>query len=89
MVNVETPPKMLHIRRDRFLTLLGSVIIFVTFVLQEGISENLRDLVSNVGTAENLFILRHDTVSRAANRISWPEEPEEDTPEDRINDIAA
>jgi hypothetical protein len=50
----------LHIRRDRFLTLFGSLIVFVTFVTKEGISDSLKDLVSSVENAHNLFTIRED-----------------------------
>jgi hypothetical protein len=56
--------KALRIRRDRIFTLLGSLVIFATFVVKEGIGENLKDLVSSIETAENLFILREDTAFR-------------------------
>jgi hypothetical protein len=55
-------------RRDRFLTLLGSVIIFVTFIVKEGISESLKDLVSSIDTAENFFVLREDIAFRSSKR---------------------
>jgi hypothetical protein len=59
--------KVLRIRRDRFLTLLGSLIIFATFIVKEGISENLKDLVSSIETAENTFTLRQETAYRLSN----------------------
>ena len=65
-----------HDRRSRFLTLLGSLIIFATFVVKEGISENLRDLVSSIDTAENLYIMRDDMLQRTNTHIESAKEPE-------------
>jgi hypothetical protein len=50
-------------RRDRFLTLLGSLIIFATFVVKEGVGENQKDLVSSIAMAQQSFILRGDIAS--------------------------
>ena len=61
--------RILHIRRDRFLTLLGSVIIFVTFIAKEGIGESLKDLVSAMDLAESRFVLRQDIASTVRNRL--------------------
>jgi hypothetical protein len=64
--------KAFYIRHDRFFTLLGSLIIFVTFVVKEGISDNLKDLVSSIQTAENMFSLRQETAYRLNNDKSLP-----------------
>lgn len=64
--------KMSHLRLNRFLTLLGSLIVFVTFVAKEGISDNLKDLVSSIETAENLFTLRQETTYRLSSAKSLP-----------------
>jgi len=48
-------------RHPRFFTVLGALIIFATFIVKEHISERLRDLVTSIGDAQNLFVLREDT----------------------------
>jgi hypothetical protein len=65
-------PKMSHLRPNRFLTLFGSLIVFVTFVAKEGISDNLKDLVSSIETAENMFTLRQETAYRLSSAKSLP-----------------
>jgi hypothetical protein len=65
-------PKMPHVRLNRFLTLLGSLIVFITFIAKEGVSDNLKDLVSSIGTAENLFTLRQETTYRVSSAKSLP-----------------
>jgi hypothetical protein len=65
-------PRTLHIRHDRFFTLLGSFIVFATFVVKEGISENFKDLVSSIQTEENMFSVRQETAYRLSNGKSLP-----------------
>jgi hypothetical protein len=53
-------PDTFYIRHDRFFTLLGTVIIFITFIAKEGFSDKLKDSVSSMEAAESLSILRRD-----------------------------
>jgi hypothetical protein len=69
---VDKHPRMPHVRLNRFLTLLGSLIVFVTFIAKEGVSDNLKDLVSSIETAENLFTLRQETTYRVSSEKSLP-----------------
>jgi len=69
-VKVKTPKNAIHIRRDRLFTLLGSVIIFATFVAKEGIGENLKDVVSSIDNAINLFLIRQDAAQNSGPAIS-------------------
>ena len=64
----------LQFRRDRFLTLLGSLIIFVTFIVKEGIGENLKDLVSSIETAQNVFAIR-EAIVYSADKTSQSSAP--------------
>jgi hypothetical protein len=56
----ETEPKTFYLRHDRFFTLLGTFLIFATFIAKETISDNLKDLASSLEAAQNVFVLRHD-----------------------------
>jgi len=56
-------------RRDRVLTLLGSIITFITFIVKEGIGENLKDQVSSIETAQNLYAIRDD-IAMSTNRAA-------------------
>jgi len=63
--------KTFYIRHDRFFTLLGSFLIFATFITKEAIGENLKDLVSRMDTAENLFVIREDLAFSLNNAKPW------------------
>jgi hypothetical protein len=71
----------LHIRKERLLTLLGSLIIFATFIVKEGVGENLKDLTSSIESAKNIFVLREDIASVSAiaraRDASYPKTPDE------------
>jgi hypothetical protein len=64
--------KAFYVRHDRFFTLLGSFIIFLTFIVKEGIGENLKNLASSIGSAENMFSLRQETANRLSSVKSLP-----------------
>ena len=47
-------------RIQKALTLVGSLIIFATFIVKEGIGDNLKDVVSGIESAKTRFQLRDD-----------------------------
>jgi hypothetical protein len=59
-IEIRTPMKNFYIAHDKFFTLLGTIIIFATFVAKEGIGESYKDLVSNIDAATNLYSIRLD-----------------------------
>jgi hypothetical protein len=63
-IKVQTGEKTSGIRDDRLFRLLASLISFATFIVKEGISESLRELVSSIVTAENTFTLRQESTYR-------------------------
>lgn len=44
-------------RHQRFVTFTGAVIVFVTFIVKEGIKDHYKDLASSVDSAQSLFII--------------------------------
>jgi hypothetical protein len=49
----------------RLMTFTGALIVFVTFVLKDGLREQLKDLVSSIDSAESVFAIRNDTATTA------------------------
>jgi hypothetical protein len=47
-------------RHHRLLTFLGAVIVFITFIVKEGIRERLKNIGDSVSSAENVFIARSE-----------------------------
>jgi hypothetical protein len=47
-------------KRSRLLSLLGAVIVFVTFVANEGLREKLKDSLDSVSEGVSMFLLRAD-----------------------------
>ena len=54
-------------KHGRLFPYLGALIVFVTFVVKDGLREHLRDLTSEVTTASNVFEIRAD------NMETWAE----------------
>jgi hypothetical protein len=48
-------------RHKRWLTFIGALIVFLTFIYNEGVREELKDRSDTLNTAENLFVMRSDT----------------------------
>jgi len=65
-------PDTFYLRHDRFFTLLGTVIIFFTFIAKEGFSDKLKDSVSSMEAAESLAILRRDIAFGQTNSKPLP-----------------
>ncbi len=51
-----------HLRKQNHLSaVLGALIVFMTFVLKEGVSDHLKDLVSSINSAQVLFAGHQDS----------------------------
>jgi hypothetical protein len=48
-------------RHKRWLTFIGALIVFFTFIYNEGVREELKDRSDTLNTAENIFVTRADT----------------------------
>jgi hypothetical protein len=47
-------------RHSRFISFIGALIVFGTFIIKEGIRENLKSLVDTIDSAENTFLADRD-----------------------------
>jgi hypothetical protein len=47
-------------KHHRLLTFIGALIVFVTFVVKEGLRDHLKDLISSIDATENVFLVRQD-----------------------------
>ena len=47
-------------RHSRILTVLGALIVFVTFVVKEGLRDRGKDLLASVESAQTTFVMRSD-----------------------------
>lgn len=57
--------KIFFVKHRRLMTFTGALIVFVTFVVKDGLREQLKDLVSSIDSAENVFAIRNDTATTA------------------------
>jgi hypothetical protein len=73
-------PKTFYMRHDRFFTFLGTLIIFLTFVIKEGISDSLKDLVGQLDAAQNIFVIRQDLAFSLNNGKPWSPLPDGQNP---------
>jgi hypothetical protein len=61
----------------RLMTFTGALIVFVTFVIKDGLREQLKDLVSSIDSAESVFAIRNDTsmtamwLQRLQEQVDW------------------
>lgn len=55
-------------RHRQFLTFLGALVVFGTFIVKDALREQLKDSVDAVQNAENAFLMRMD-LSRMANEL--------------------
>jgi hypothetical protein len=69
--------KTILTKHHRTLTLLGALIVFITFVVKDGLRERLKDLVSSIESAQNVFAIRNDTaitstwLQRLQEQVDW------------------
>jgi hypothetical protein len=49
-------------RHGRILTLLGALIVFLTFVVKDGLREHLKDAASSISAANDVFAIREDNM---------------------------
>jgi hypothetical protein len=47
-------------KHNRILTFVGALVVFLTFVIKEGLREHLKDLVEALGSAQNIFRIRNE-----------------------------
>jgi hypothetical protein len=45
---------------DRLLSVLGALIIFLTFLAREGFRDELKELVDSIDAAQSVFLIRSD-----------------------------
>jgi hypothetical protein len=72
-LETKTSTKNIDIAHDKVFTLLGSIIIFATFVAKEGIGESYKDLVSGIDSATQLYSIRLDSAFGINGGRSLPE----------------
>jgi hypothetical protein len=76
-VNEPSPPSFFE-KHGRLLTILGALIVFVTFLVKEGKRDELKELVQSLDAAQSLFEIRqenHDIsrdVAELLGRIPGP-----------------
>jgi hypothetical protein len=56
------PPSFFR-KHSRFLSFVGALIVFATYIIKEGVREDLKDLISSIATAESTFKVRADNGS--------------------------
>lgn len=61
----EARVKVFFVQHRRLLTFAGALIVFVTFIVKDGLREQLKDLVSSIDSAESVFAIRNDTATTA------------------------
>jgi hypothetical protein len=61
----------------RMLGFVGALIVFVTFMVKDGLREELKDLVSSIDSAEDVFAIRNDSsttamwLQRLQEQVDW------------------
>ena len=69
--------KELLTQHRRLVTFIGALIVFVTFVVKDGLREQLKDLVSSIDSAESVFAIRNDAnttamwLQRLQEQVDW------------------
>jgi hypothetical protein len=48
-------------KHDRLLSVIGAIIIFITFLVREAIRDDLKELVNSIDAAEGVFMIRSDS----------------------------
>ena len=57
--------KVFITQHRRLVTFIGALIVFVTFIVKDGLREQLKDLVSSIDSAESVFAIRNDATTTA------------------------
>jgi hypothetical protein len=52
------PPKNFYMRHDPFFTLLGTILIFITFIAKESVGEYFKESLTSIEKAEDMFVIR-------------------------------
>jgi len=55
---------------DRLVTIVGAIIIFVTFVSKEWCGENLKDLKESIDSGQAVFVLQNEN-GIIQQRLAW------------------
>jgi hypothetical protein len=67
-------------KHRRVMTFVGALIVFVTFVVKDGVRERLKDLAASINSAESVFAIRNDTATtamwlqRIQEQVDWVSE---------------
>jgi hypothetical protein len=69
------PEESFFQKRKRLWTFLGALIVFVTFVIKEGVKEELKERLDAINNAETVYAIRQDNTRISASRITieWRE----------------
>jgi hypothetical protein len=54
------PANLKVLRGKRIISLVGLIIVFTTFIAKEIVRENLKDRISDISMAQNVFLIRSD-----------------------------
>jgi hypothetical protein len=57
-------------RRDRLLTVVGAIIVFVTFIIREGAREHLKEVADLLGAAQTTYTLLDNIAFATTNDMS-------------------
>jgi hypothetical protein len=75
-------------RRDgRILTLLGALIVFLTFVVKDGLREHLKDAAGSISAANDVFAIREDNMGTRLELEELKKDLERNAPDQSWSDI--
>jgi hypothetical protein len=60
LVRIQDDPSFFK-RHGKWVSFIGALIVFSTFVVKDAIRENLKNLVDSLASAENNFAIREDS----------------------------
>jgi hypothetical protein len=55
---------------DRLITIVGAIVIFVTFLIKEWYGDNLKDLKQSIDSGQAIFVLQNENRT-VQQRLSW------------------
>jgi len=61
-------PKNFYMRHDPFFTLLGTILIFITFIAKESVGEYFKESLTSIEKAEDMFIMRGKFADSLSNK---------------------
>ena len=71
-----TPPTNFYLRHDYVLTLLGTLLVFTTFIAKETVGEHYKDSLEAVERAQTLFLIREEFANALSDTKPLPFVPE-------------